>query len=118
MREILFRVWRYSNGGQKHEIMGIYNIPRLHFLDKESGTFYYDQWTGLRDIRDYMIFEGDIIRQPYNTGYEKGKVVFHNGAFLLGSNSGLSNTPISDNCEIVGNVHDEMNNGDVMAVFL
>lgn len=113
-REILFRGKRADNGAWETgsrvaERMGT-SEERIFIADKMTG--YHTpiipstagQYTGLTDKNGRKIFEGDIVKRK-GTFYEV-KYSTELTSFLAFSSNGFFNPVVFQNCEVIGNVHD------------
>ena len=73
------------------------------------------QYTGLTDKNGKKIFEGDILRNVITTNgvVVTGVVSYADGAFGVKSNRGAIFLAFFENCEAIGNIHDnpELLNG-------
>lgn len=88
MREIKFRAWH-----KEKKIMG-----------EVLGIDILLQYTGLKDMREKEIYEGDILFESF--GEEYFKVVFKDGSFRL--KTGGCSLPLKEYahiCEVVGNIY-------------
>ena len=109
MREIKLRVWNYT---EKKFIINEdvkTTIQMVEFF-RYSTSAIMQQYTGLKDCNSKEIYEGDIIRFPYNGFFLKGEVVFDNGGFeLKGVDYGehFRLIEIVHLCEVIGNVFED-----------
>lgn len=122
-REILFRGKRIDNGewvkglpfsfraNINTEGIETYNGER-HRVDPTT----VGQYTGLTDKNGKKIFEGDLVKfdrfTPYTDILEKVK--FCEGGFAPFCVAGWECTPSWEECEVIGNIHDnpELLEGD------
>ncbi|WP_096436577.1 YopX family protein [Alteribacter populi] len=94
MREIKFRGW--DEVGKKM----YYNMKSLH------GTLM--QYTGLKDINEKDIYEGDIVRYVNDSHVKRtGIVVFKNASFAIENPTITSYRLIDYSIEIIGNIYEE-----------
>jgi ribosomal protein L27 len=104
-RENKFRVWdsKYNHFIKEWAI----DPDRLlnEQFDTQNGRFTFQQYTGLKDLNQREIFEGDIMCDNEGTKYE---VKFQSGAFVkfaFGKNTtNLIESIVSLQAEIVGNI--------------
>lgn len=107
MREIKFRAWDKSN-------KEMFNVEIIDFQKRQvyKDTVSYCkfenielmQYTGLKDMREKEIYEGDILFESF--GEEYFKVVFEDGSFRL--ETGECSLPLKEYahiCEVVGNIY-------------
>jgi hypothetical protein len=114
MREILFRGKSNCSYGKVKKGDWLYGMTiSRHCYDDEEIISYYigsgnntidgktlGQYTGLPDINNRKIFEGDIVRID-GKNYE---VQYLFGQFFVGINMPIAYKRFE--CEIIGNVHD------------
>ena len=122
MREILFRGKRIDNGEWIYgDYCAVCFNPRIGYEDK-SGTIHrvpvnsdtIGQYTGLLDINGKRIYEGDIIedRKKYTSNDEgifrryEVKYSTKQARFIAVLSNGVFNPAAFQNCEIIGNIHD------------
>ena len=118
MREIKFRCWdRFKKRWSNYKI----NDSTLYFMDKNTGVWYgsYNkrykdfnlmQYTGLKDMWEKEIYEGDILSDGSNE--KLYKVVFENGSFRAEFEGDFEEYSIdlidivAQGCEVVGNIYE------------
>ncbi|MCM1525507.1 MAG: YopX family protein [Ruminococcus sp.] len=117
MREILFRGKnKYCNEPYKKGDWLYGDLVKLKDGDMIHSYIYgggeidpetVGQYTSLTDKKDKKIFEGDIVShkgQLYEIKYSTKHARFL--AFLIGGD-GIFNPAAMQNCEIIGNIHDD-----------
>ena len=122
-REILFRGKRLDNGERvegyyvpigdqyhyiftgKLDITGLYPTFDRHEVDPST----VGQYTGLTDKNGAKIFEGDIVRFPWELGQATDTVIFRDGGFTLTHYWWA--TVLDGKAEVIGNTH---NNPELM----
>ena len=109
MREIIFRGkdvagnWYYGLLAHIDDcwyISNAYGIPTAYPVLPET----IGQYTGVKDINDKKIFEGDIIKWQYECR-EKYHVIFEDGHFIGVKEYGFISLYDTD-FEVIGNIHD------------
>ena len=120
MREIKFRAWLKYKKEMVDNARPDFFSKQLHYLsDNDAGgkdvlgvsteDIELMQYTGLKDMREKEIYEGDILsdvndEKPY-------KVIFENGSFRAEFERdfevySLELIEVSHFCEIVGNIYE------------
>ena len=112
MREILFRGKRKDNGewvygDLVHWADGMIKIETI-YDEWEIIPETLGQFAGLLDKNGTKIYEGDIVKEPYGLGWE-GIVIFEKGQFIV--DIGSRWIPMWEYIEVIGNIHEENNNG-------
>jgi uncharacterized phage protein (TIGR01671 family) len=132
MRDILFRGNRTDNGewveGYYVNSIGPDCEPNetRHYIVTYPGDWHevytstIGQYTGLTDRNGTRIFEGDVIKIPWDDGYQNRVVIFENGMFkarsIPDSYGGFFSVSLCSfagfdgpkmHCEVVGNVFDD-----------
>lgn len=111
-REILFRGKRTDSS---EWVEGSYWLSRsavretTHITDSYGNLFCVipetvGQYTGLTDKNDAKIFEGDIIK--YKENLFEIKYSTEQARYLAVLTNGVFNPVAIQNCEVVGNIHD------------
>lgn len=128
MREILFRGKRVDNGEWVKGAYGNHTSFDAMIMDRPYPTINGDlsalnfwvvdpttvgQFTGLTDKNGNRIFEGDILKAIWqhlsNTDTVIGVVKYDNADFILETDGHylfFEDNIFSDECEVVGNIHD------------
>lgn len=126
MREIKFRGKRIDNGEWVYGYLIGTDAIVGNIVDWDSEYFCTEFWckvdpetvgqyTGLKDSKGKEIYEGDILRVPdlyetpenTETTYHVEVIEFKNFSFNLGNSPlGEDYEYVSDECEIIGNIHD------------
>ena len=119
MREIKFRIWdkvcdRFFNNDYNYPVI-ITNDGKIGILvdDLNFEEFKKDdleniiisEYTGLKDMREKEIYEGDILFESF--GEEYFKVVFEDGSFRVETEEySLPLKEYAHICEVVGNIYE------------
>ena len=126
MREILFRGKRIDNGEWvegfycqvadesdggarvKHVIVVPTFKTQKGFLMYEVDLSTVGQYTGLTNLHNNPIFEGDIIKGVCYAGETEGIVTFKNGYYYIHAYAGYCEqlSRCSHMVEVIGNIHD------------
>lgn len=114
MREIKFRVWH-------KEYKAMFNVRKLHFLgsrikvnndidfvlnmnDKENQNIILMQYTGIKDINEKEICEGDIVKYFKD---ELAIIEFKRGCFVIESENYIDYFyEILGEIEVIGNIYE------------
>lgn len=112
MREIKFRAW-HKEEKIMGEVLGIDILHKEIFFSNEDVDCYEHtdfkdielmQYTGLKDMREKEIYEGDILFEIL--GEEYFKVIFENGSYRAENEEySLDLSEYAHLCEIVGNIY-------------
>ena len=118
MREIKFRAW-HKEKKIIGEVLGIDILHKEIFFSNEDVDCYEHsdfkdielmQYTGLKDMREKEIYEGDILFESFGEKYYK--VVFENGSFRAEFEGDFEERSfdlidvVAQSCEIVGNIYE------------
>lgn len=115
MREIKFRAWLKEKKEMIDNARPDFFCKQLHYLRGNSaggqdvlGVSTEDielmQYTGLKDMREKEIYEGDILFESFGEKYYK--VVFENGSFRAEIEEySLDLMDVAHCCEIIGNIY-------------
>ena len=112
MREIKFRAW-HKEEKIMGEVLGIDILHKEIFFSNEDVDCYEHtdfkdielmQYTGLKDMGEKEIYEGDILFEIL--GEEYFKVIFENGSYRAENEEySLDLSEYAHLCEIVGNIY-------------
>lgn len=115
MREIKFRAW-HKEKKIMGEVLGIDILHKEIFFSNEDVDCYEHtdfknieliQYTGLKDMMEKEIYEGDILFEIL--GEEYFKVIFENGSYRAENEEySLDLSEYAHFCEIVGNVYENL----------
>ncbi len=91
---------------------GPYKIPETNQEDGGINRFILQQYIGVNDKNDKLIYEGDIVKFNYNTyehevQIEIGEVYFEDGIFMFGRDLGFATNDCNFNTkslEVIGNI--------------
>ena len=118
MREIKFRAW-HKEEKIIGEVLGIDILHKEIFFSNEDVDCYEHtdfkdielmQYTGLKDMREKEIYEGDILSGGNNE--EHYKVIFENGSFMAEFEGDFDEYSfdlidvVAQGCEVVGNIYE------------
>ena len=118
MREIKFRAW-HKEKKIMGEVLGIDILHKEIFFSNEDVNCYEHadfkdielmQYTGLKDMREKEIYEGDILFESF--GEEYFKVVFEDGSFRAEFEGDFDEYSfdlidvVLQSCEVVGNIYE------------
>ena len=115
MGEIKFRAW-HKEKKIMGEVLGIDILHKEIFFSNEDVDCYEHtdfknielmQYTGLKDMMEKEIYEGDILFEIL--GEEYFKVIFENGSYRAENEEySLDLSEYAHFCEIVGNVYENL----------
>ena len=113
MREIKFRAW-HKEKKIIGEVLGIDILHKeIYFSNENVNCYEYAEfknielmeYTGLKDMREKEIYEGDILFESF--GEEYFKVVFEDGSFRVETEEySLPLKEYAHICEVVGNIYE------------
>ena len=118
MREIKFRAW-LKEKKIMGEVLGIDILHKEIFFSNEDVDCYehtdfkdieFMEYTGLKDMREKEIYEGDILSDGNNE--KLYKVIFENGSFRAEFEGDFEEYSfdlidvVAQGCEIVGNIYE------------
>ena len=119
MREIKFRAWiKELNEIREVEYINFWK-KMISFPNKFCKEYYLNadfdeielmQYTGLKDMREKEIYEGDILFESFGERYYK--VIFENGSFRAEFEGDFEEYSfdlidvVAQGCEIVGNIYE------------
>lgn len=108
MREIKFRAW-FEKFKEMYTVKMIDLQREIAYFDKYNYRSFYDinlmEYTGLKDMREKEIYEGDILFESF--GEEYFKVVFEDGNFRVETEEySLPLKEYAHICEVVGNIYE------------
>jgi hypothetical protein len=122
MREIKFRAWNTKTNGWvvfKGALPFLPNEPfSIMDLTPLDAEIIIEQYTGLRDAKGKEIYEGDVVRDGFdsvrtikwfdNLGYDGGGAM-HSGFYFDETYDGIGelnyHNHVTD-CEVIGNIHE------------
>ena len=115
MRKIKFRAW-HKEKKIMGEVLGIDILHKEIFFSNEDVNCYEHtdfkdieliQYTGLKDMSEKEIYEGDILFESF--GEEYFKVVFEDGSFRVETEEySLPLKEYAHICEVVGNIYENL----------
>ena len=113
MREIKFRAWDKLNK-EMFDVEIINFQERRVYKDTVSYRKFEDiglmQYTGLKDLREKEIYDGDILFESFGERYYK--VVFKNGSFRAEFEGDFEEYSfdlidvVAQGCKVVGNIYE------------
>ena len=118
MREIKFRIWDIDEGKfivNETDRLGCGDTKKCmsERVDFENNSveinaderYIFSEYTGLKDMKEKEIYEGDILFEIL--GEEYFKVIFENGSYRAENEEySLDLSEYAHLCEIVGNIYE------------
>jgi len=102
-----FRVWDKGLNCYYAQMLDVVILQQNGWLVYDDEDYILEQCTGLKDISDRLIFEGDKVSILWDDEEEIGVVEYHNGSFLMiadNMHEFLADWPMS--ITIIGNIHE------------
>ena len=123
MREIKFRIWdiderkfnvnetdRLGCGDTKKCMSERVDFENNSVEINADERYIFSEYTGLKDMREKEIYEGDILSNGNNE--KPYKIIFENGSFRAEFEGGFEEYSfdlidvVAQGCEIVGNIYE------------
>ena len=116
MRNLKFRVWDTE---QKKYVFPVIDIT-TNFSTNQLKSYVWQQHTGVKDLKNNDIFEGDIVAVFTNADIVDGKIVriknfniyeviFYNGMFCTSKTDDCPISSYREDIEIIGNINETPN---------
>jgi len=120
MREYKFRAWEKNTKKMYDRVLAgngdpcsiVWDCDRKDWLHFDECSGYIMQYTGLKDIYNKEIYEGDILNvdKNYSGSYTPTYVLFYKGTFMVQVVHKMNAPfPLADNVgiyEIIGNIYE------------
>ena len=123
MREIKFRAWVKDRKAIFEVVLINYVTKKVTYLlervghllsirDEEFNDIELMQYSGLTDMMEKEIYEGDILFESFGERYYK--VVFENGSFRAEAEGDFEEYSfdlidvVAQGCEVVGNIYENL----------